>query len=95
MSRARHKAGGAVKPYNAQGSEVEKEAEERKHGGKVDVKGHGKGSHHRMDRPGRKRGGRAMADKAPLSTASKITPAQGHSTPVDGNASDNEFGPGP
>ncbi len=90
MSRARHKAGGAVKPYNAQGSEVEKEAEEKKRGGKVSVHGgQHKGAHHRMDRPGRKRGGRAMADKAPLSTASKITSATEHDAPVSGNADDD------
>ena len=96
-----HKDGGKVepdqkepKPYNAQGSNVEKEAEEKKHGGKAKKKyahgGHVDGKHGKMrlDRPGRKRGGRAGADMNPLSTASKITDAEGHKTPVSGNAED-------
>jgi hypothetical protein len=93
------KAGGKVepeitpKPYNAQRSEVEKEAEEKKHGGKVKRAHGGKTEHHvdgmkgkhRLDRPGRKRGGRAGADMSPLTTASKVTNAQGHSA-TEGNA---------
>jgi hypothetical protein len=97
MSRARHKAAGGKiepavhpKPYNAQGSEVEKEADEKKHGGKVKkhVDGeHHKAKKHRLDRPGRKRGGRAGADMSPLSTASKITNARDHDADT-GNAED-------
>lgn len=93
------KAGGKVepeitpKPYNAQGSNVEKEAEEKKHGGKVKRARGGKAEHHveghagkhRLDRPGRKRGGRAGADMSPLTTASKITNADGHHA-TEGNA---------
>ncbi len=81
------------KPYNAVGSEVEKEAEEKKHGGKVKRKrgghvmehGEGEKAKHRLDRPGRKRGGRAGADMSPLTTASKVTNAEGHSA-EEGNA---------
>ena len=82
------------KAYNAQGSEVEKEAEEKKHGGKTKKKyahgGHVEGhmrKTHRMDRPGRKRGGRAGADMNPLSTASKVKDADGHHA-TEGNATE-------
>lgn len=95
MSRARHKEGGKVepelhpKPYNAQGSNVEKEAMEKKAGGRAKRKHGGMvEGHHgkkRMDRPGRKRGGRAGADMAPLTTASKITNAKDHKA-TEGNA---------
>lgn len=73
-----------VKPYDAQGSEVEKEAEEKKHGGKVKKhadggKVEGKKPKMRMDRPCRASGGRVGADKAPFSSAT-MSPAQGHST---------------
>jgi hypothetical protein len=44
----------------------EHEAHERKHGGHVVE---GKHSKHRMDRPGRKKGGRVGADHSPLSSA--------------------------
>lgn len=89
------------KPYNAQGSHVEEEAEEKKDGGaamkkrhrheKLKDGGHVEGAKkkHRMDRPGRKRGGRIGADMAPLSSAAKIKPAEGHSESVmSGNAED-------
>lgn len=89
MSRARHREmGGKVepmvkpKPYNAQGSEVEKEADEKKDGGRMKrAKGghvEGKKAMMRLDRPGRKRGGRVGADMSPLTTASKITDAKEH-----------------
>lgn len=64
MSRARHKAhkaeGGSVKPvWNAgEGQMAAKEAEEKKHGGKVHAHGEGEHSKHRADRPKRARGGR-------------------------------------
>lgn len=65
----KHKAAGG-KIANAGGNpEVEKEAEEKKKGGKVVGKMHGGHSKHRLDRPGRKRGGRVGANMAPLSTA--------------------------
>lgn len=104
MSRARHKAGGGVeepkimpKPYNAQGSEVEREAEEKAHGGKVHKRKFKDGGQimgapggKRFDRPGRKSGGRIGASKSPLTTAAKITPASGHSETMDGDASDED-----
>lgn len=46
MEGCKRASGGAVKPYDAQGSNVEKEAEERKHGGKVKRKHGGKVEHH-------------------------------------------------
>jgi len=50
------------------------EGDERKRGGKVKKKKHGmmpegKMAKHRMDRPGRKMGGRVGSDKAPMSSA--------------------------
>lgn len=83
MSRARHKArGGHVKEtvYAGEGSNVLKEAEERKKGGRVHhMKGEGEMPKHRADKrarggsvPGRKRGGGVGADRMPLSSAAKI-----------------------
>ena len=68
----KHKAeGGKVRPYNAQGSNVEKEAEEKKDGGKVARKEggpvEGKKCGGRLDK--RARGGRAGSDKNPFSSA--------------------------
>lgn len=86
MSRARHNtkraSGGAVErasggsvPMKVAGNpNVFKEAERKKGGavkGKMAMDG-GK-SKHRMDRPGRKAGGRVGANKAPLSTAHNVT----------------------
>lgn len=73
--RKSHKAsGGGVKvaggnPY------VISEAEEKKRGGKAVGKVHGAMSRHRLDRPGRKRGGRVGADTSPLSSANKVSSA--------------------
>jgi hypothetical protein len=60
----------------AKGEEPYDKGDERKHGGKVKRAkgGHvmhmdGKKSKHRMDRPGRKRGGAVGADRSPLSSA--------------------------
>jgi hypothetical protein len=77
MSRARHKAkknmGGSV--YSGAGSNVVKEAMEKKFGGKVVDKPEGKKSKARMDkRPRRASGGRVGSDKKPFSSAA--TPAQ-------------------
>lgn len=88
MSRARHNPAsqkGVVMNdpapktvYAGAGSNVVKEAKKRKHGGKVT----GDKAKKRMDRPGRKSGGRCGADKAPLSSAAKLSAASGHSTPA-------------
>ena len=64
MSRARHKKamGGGVKPdvYAGEGSNVLKEAMERKRGGKVEhMEGEGEKAKERHDRPKRARGGKA------------------------------------
>ena len=65
---------------NSKESGVYKEAEEKKrggrakkkHGGKAHLVSGGKAEHH-LGRPGRKRGGRAGADKMPLSSAAHVT----------------------
>jgi hypothetical protein len=72
-----HKAeGGRVDMKVSGNPDVFKEAEEKgpgkKHGGKVHHMRHkmeGHKPHHRMDRPGRRKGGRVGADSAPLSSA--------------------------
>lgn len=80
MSRARHhekkmhKAKGGV-VYSGAGSNVVKEAMEKKHGGKVVEKMDGHKPKHRMDkRPRRAHGGRVGSDKSPFSSAAR--PAQ-------------------
>lgn len=71
------KEGGRIGMKAAGNPDVFEEAEEKKHGGKVKGKKigemHGKSPKHRMDRPGRKSGGRVGADKAPLSSANRVT----------------------
>lgn len=82
--RAKRSMGGGVAPkdpppktvYSGAGSNVVKEAEERKRGGRVAKEGkkvEGKMSKMRLDRPGRKTGGRVGADRYPLSEASRIS----------------------
>ena len=99
MSRARHEMmkraeGGKVdpKPYNAQGSNVEEEAEEKASGGRAKKKAggavEGKMMKKRLDRPGRKQGGRVGANKTPLSTAATIRSASEHNAEDIGNADD-------
>jgi hypothetical protein len=66
-------AGGDV--YSGAKSNVVKEAEEKKHGGRVKKeveKPEGKKSKHRMDkRPRRASGGRVGSDKSPFSSAAR------------------------
>lgn len=96
--KARHKMhraeGGKVKAYDAEGSNVEKEAEERKHGGRVkkekerkhggrvkeEARIEGKKAKMRLDRPGRKSGGRVGSDKSPLSSAHNVSKVMDHAT---------------
>lgn len=72
-----HKASGG-EVYSGKGSNVAKEAEEKKHGGRVKkevAKPEGEKSKKRMDkRPRRASGGRVGSDKSPFSSAAK--PAQ-------------------
>lgn len=66
----RHKSKSGVQnatPYNAMGSNVLKEAKERKRGGRAESKVSGEKAMKRMDK--RARGGRAGADKSPFSSA--------------------------
>ena len=79
---ARHKMKHKARGGKADGIEVAsgnpeviKEAEEKKRGGKVMGKMHGAMSRHRLDRPGRKRGGRVGADMSPLSSANRDSSA--------------------
>lgn len=73
--KKKHKAEGGKVEHAGGNPEVIKEAEEKKKGGKVMGKMHGGKSKHRLDRPGRKRGGRVGADMAPLSTATRHSKA--------------------
>lgn len=65
--------------YAGRDSNVVKEADERKRGGRVKKKAkevgkvEGKMSKMRLDRPGRKSGGRVGADRSPLSEAAKTS----------------------
>lgn len=80
-----HRAGGGVvdkddaprEVYAGAGSNVVKEADERKKGGPVKAKKsvnmHGAKAKMRLDRPGRKSGGRVGADKSPLSSAARTS----------------------
>ena len=97
MKGKHRKEGGRAHMWVAGNPEVKREAEEEtsghKHGGKVKRAKGGKvlgkvtggGVRARLDRPGRKTGGRVGADKAPLSSAhhgSKGS-ADGSSSPTD------------
>ena len=86
--RARHKKalGGASSEkdgkeveYNAQGSEVMKEAKEKKHGGKAVGKMHGGAAKHRLDK--RARGGRTGSDKSPFASSTHTTPSKSMKEP--------------
>ena len=73
----RHKKGKASGGIAMAGGnpEVVKEAEEKKRGGKAMGKVMGGKSRMRLDKPGRKVGGRVGADRSPLSSAnSKASP---------------------
>lgn len=73
---ARHKKSGKASGGIAIASgnpEVLKEAEEKKKGGKAMGKMHGGKSRLRLDKPGRKTGGRVGADSSPLSSANRTS----------------------
>jgi hypothetical protein len=83
---------GDVKGYTPKDVNVEKEAKERKkggkcmperkHGGKVkeEHRVEGKLAKMHMGRPGRKAGGRVGSDKSPLSSAHDVMKVKDHST---------------
>ena len=81
--KGKKKAGGGRTMVVSGNPNVLKEARERKRGGKVEAKTiglmTGGAVRPRLDRPGRKLGGRVGADKSPLSSANKTTGAE--STP--------------
>lgn len=99
MSRARHSKradGGPTKGtdvkesspsdvYAGGSSNVIKEARERKKGGKVGMKVMGGNKRHRLDRPGRKRGGGVGADARPLSSAANASAPAGRSLEPNSN----------
>lgn len=83
----RKRGGGVADPghdvYAGASSNVVKEAEERKHGGRAKKDGHfaeGGRTRARLDRPGRKRGGGVGSDMRPLTTAHNAKDADGHKT---------------
>ncbi len=67
-----HKASGGIAVAGGN-PDVLKEAEEKKRGGKAMGKVEGKMSKMRLDKPGRKTGGRVGADKSPLSSANRTS----------------------
>ena len=83
MSRARHRKDGGRTPDKISGNpNVFKEAAERKDGGRLPKRATGGkvvglmtggAVRPRLDKPGRKSGGRVGADKSPLSSAHKVT----------------------
>lgn len=92
MKGKKRSGGGAMKVSG--NPNVFKEAAERKDGGKVESKGKvlglmtGGGVRPRLDRPGRKLGGRVGADKSPLSTANKTSSPSPAPHSQEGGASD-------
>lgn len=101
MSRIRHRAKGGAVVYAGEGSNVLKDAKERKFGGSV--KGEGDKPKGRGDKrarggsvgaavaPGRKRGGSVGADKHPMSSAasSKKLPMEEAGTEGGGHKGEN------
>lgn len=69
-NRHKKKASGGI-AVAAGNPHVIEEAHEKKKGGKAMGRMHGGLTRHRLDRPGRKMGGRVGADKSPLSTANR------------------------
>lgn len=63
------KTGGGIAVASGNPYVLDEAKDERKKGGKVMGKMDGPMSRHRLDKPGRKTGGRVGADKAPLSSA--------------------------
>lgn len=79
MSKIRHKKKASGGSITMSGGSVDgggnpnvvKEAHEKKKGGRVHLSMKGAKAKHRLDRPGRKSGGRVGADKSPLTGAHK------------------------
>jgi len=83
MKHMHKEKGGEVKAYDAQGSNVEKEAEEKKRGGRVKKKAggsiQGAPANMHLGRAHRAKGGRTGSDKSPLTSAAKTEAPVGHS----------------
>lgn len=86
-ARHKKKAKGGGVAIAGGNPEVIKEAKARKSGGKCIGKMHGGAATKRLDRPGRKRGGRVGADVAPLSTANRDAKADAAPKSQTGGAS--------
>lgn len=72
--------------YAGGASNVLKEARsKRARGGKADMKVMGANKRHRLDRPGRKRGGGVGSDARPLSSAARASAPAGRSLEPDSN----------
>jgi hypothetical protein len=80
--KCERKDGGKVMAYDAADSNVRKEADERKKGGRVKAehKVEGERSKMHMGRPKRASGGRVGADKSPFTSARKVEQASAHKT---------------
>jgi len=83
-----HKAEGGGIAVASGNPYVLKESEEKKSGGKAMGKMHGHLSRHRLDKPGRKTGGRVGADKSPLSSANRTSAPDAAPRTQVGGASD-------
>lgn len=88
---AKRASGGRTEMKVSGNPDVFKEADERKKGGRVKkhvMADHGEKARKRMDRPGRKRGGRVGADRSPLSSAHNSSGAESSPKTQEGGASD-------
>lgn len=105
MSRARHRAKGGAVVYAGEGSNVLKEAHERKRGGAV--AGEGDKAKGRADKrarggavaaavaPGRKRGGSVGSNNRPLSTAASTKKLPGEEAGTEGGGHKGSNVPNP
>lgn len=81
--KCERKDGGKVMAYDAADSNVRKEADERKKGGRVmkgEHKVEGDKSKGHMGKPRRASGGRVGADKSPFTSARNLEQASAHKT---------------
>lgn len=83
----KHKADGGIAVAGGN-PDVIKEADEKKKGGRAMGKMEGHLSRHRLDKPGRKTGGRVGADKSPLSSANRSAAAESSPKSQTGGMSD-------
>lgn len=83
-----HKRGGQVK--KATGGAVARKSGGRVHHGSMPMHVDGKApKHHRMDRPGRKRGGGIGSDTSPMTAAARLTAPKGERDQTTTDARDD------